>query len=73
VRRPLRIDTSIEGGVPVEIRDNSLPGWIFKVDEVSAGVYKVVGRSPRGKTVHRTGTDPDLLIDQCKADAQARS
>ncbi len=53
----------------MEIRDDSLPGWVFRIDEVSAGVYKAVGRSPRGRTVHRTGTDPDALIAQCKEDA----
>jgi hypothetical protein len=31
----------------------------------------VVGRSPRGRTVHKKGTDPDSLIARCKEDARA--
>jgi hypothetical protein len=55
----------------MEIRDDSLPGWVFTIDEVSAGVYEVVGRSPRGRIVRKKGTDPDSLIAQCKEWARA--
>ncbi|HEY8463770.1 MAG TPA: hypothetical protein VIM29_07095 [Bacillota bacterium] len=43
-----------------------LPGWNFTVDEVSAGVYKVIGKDPAGRSVERIGTDPDELIEKCK-------
>ncbi len=47
-----------------------LPRWNFELDEVSAGVYKVVGSHKSGHTVTATGTDMDELIEQCKNDAQ---
>lgn len=33
----------------MSIQFEELPGWGFEVDEVSAGVYKVTGREPRGR------------------------
>jgi hypothetical protein len=54
----------------MQIRDDSLPGWIFKVDEVSAGVFEVTGRAPDGRSVSRKGTDPDELLLKCKDDAR---
>jgi hypothetical protein len=55
----------------MKIRDLSLPGWVFAVDEVSAGVFEAVGRGPGGRSVSRKGTDPESLIAQCKEDARA--
>lgn len=55
----------------MKIRDESLPGWVFTVDEVSAGVFEVVGRGPGGLTVSRKGTDPEDLIANCKEDARS--
>jgi hypothetical protein len=55
----------------MQIRDDSLPGWVFTVDEVSAGVFEVVGCDPSGRTVSRKGTDPEELIARCKEDARA--
>lgn len=46
-----------------------LPGWIFDIDEVSAGVYQVVASDIDGHRICRTGTDPDELIEECKNDA----
>lgn len=48
-----------------------VPGWEFKVDEVSAGVYKVVGIDKAGHTVSSIGTDLEELIEQCKKGALA--
>jgi len=48
-----------------------LPEWKFELDEVSAGVYKVVGTDKTGRTVSSTGTDLEELIEQCKKDALA--
>ncbi len=45
------------------------PGWKFVVEEVSMGVYQVKGSDGFGRTVERTGTDPDVLLQQCKVDA----
>lgn len=43
-----------------------LPGWIFDIDEKSAGVYEVVARDARGRTIKKAGTNPEQLIDECK-------
>lgn len=43
-----------------------IPGWNFDVDEVSANVFKVVGRDSAGRTFEKTGLDPDGLIEEAK-------
>jgi hypothetical protein len=43
-----------------------LPGWSFDADEVSAGVYRALGRDRAGRNVEATGLDPDALIEKCK-------
>jgi hypothetical protein len=53
----------------MNLRDESLPDWIFHVEEVSAGVYEVSGEDSRGRSVTRKGTDPDGLLTGCKRDA----
>lgn len=45
------------------------PGWRFFVEEVSMGIYQVKGTDGLGRTVERTGTDPNELLRQCKGDA----
>jgi hypothetical protein len=45
---------------------SELPGWSFDADEVSAGVFKAVGRDRSGRTVETTGFDPEILIERCK-------
>lgn len=39
---------------------------MFRVEEVSAGVYTVTGRDTSGRSVELTGTDPDALVHQVK-------
>lgn len=46
-----------------------LPGWHFDMDEVSAGVYEVVGEDKAGHRVSAHGTDLDALLDQCRNEA----
>jgi hypothetical protein len=46
-----------------------VPGWFFRVNEVSAGVYRVEGTDLWGRQVSRTGTDPDELLEACAVDA----
>jgi len=53
------------------IRDEALPGWTFRIEEVSAGVYQIQGSDRQGRSVARRGTDPDVLLAQCKQDAAA--
>ena len=43
-----------------------LPGWTFTVDEVSANVYKIVGRDGSGRSVEATGTDYDALLKEAR-------
>ncbi len=45
-----------------------LPGWIFEIDEVSAGVYKVVAKDQTGSRFSRTGTNVDMLVSECRND-----
>jgi hypothetical protein len=60
-------DKYLSKDYPVEGRTR---GWRFRVDEISANVYKVEGSDGRGRSVSRTGTDPDRLIEACEADAR---
>jgi hypothetical protein len=52
------------------MQDGSSPGWVFRVEEVSAGVFEVSARGPGGRSVSRKGTDPDGLLEKCEEDAQ---
>jgi len=47
-----------------------LPEWQFELDEVSAGVYEVIGRDKAGNCVSAKGVDLDSLIEQCRKDAR---
>jgi hypothetical protein len=47
-----------------------LPEWSFDADEVSAGVYRAVGRDRLGRNVEATGIDPDVLIEDCRRAAR---
>jgi hypothetical protein len=42
-----------------------LPGWSFVIDEVSAGVYRVVGRDLAGRTVEATGPRLKVQMEKC--------
>jgi hypothetical protein len=46
-----------------------LPQWTFDIDEVSAGVYEVIGKDTTGHVVSSKGIDVDLLIQECRNDA----
>ena len=46
-----------------------MPSWIFELDEVSTGVYEVMGKDEYGHCVSAKGTDLDELIQMCRADA----
>ena len=43
-------------------------GWTMSIEEVSAGVYLLVARDLRGRSIRRSGTDPDALLEDCKSD-----
>ena len=46
-----------------------VPGWYFRVRETSAGAYEVEGTDLYSRRVRRTGTDPDVLLNDCVRDA----
>ena len=46
-----------------------LKDWTFKIDEISANIYKVWGIDKLGRSVERIGIDLDLLLAECRADA----
>ncbi len=48
---------------------NRTVGWYFRIEEVSAGVYRVEGTDLWNRRVSRTGTDPERLLSDCAADA----
>ena len=52
------------------IQDEALPGWVFRVEEVSAGVFEVTALGPGGLNVSRKGTDPEETLEKCKEDAR---
>ena len=53
----------------MSISDGNLENWSFTIDEVSAGVYRVYGSDPSGRSVEADGTDPDALLEQCRVAA----
>jgi hypothetical protein len=55
----------------MSLRFSQLPDWEFQIEETSAGVYRVTGRSESGHRFERIGTDPDDLLDSCRIAASA--
>jgi hypothetical protein len=51
------------------IEDEKLAQWTFEGKEVSAGVFRISGRDRAGRTVERIGTDEEVLLQECMADA----
>ena len=43
-------------------------GWNFKIDEITAGYYRVTGIDEWGRTVSRDGIDPEILLLACADD-----
>lgn len=48
----------------------TIEGWTFEEEEISAGVYRVTAIDRMGRKVARTGTDPRTLQLQCRQDAE---
>lgn len=46
-----------------------LPGWTFTIDEVSAGAYRVLAVDSAGRSVEAAGSDPEELLEHCRARA----
>lgn len=45
---------------------DDLSNWTFRIDEVSAGVYKATATDQQGRKVEMTGLDPDILLEDCR-------
>ncbi len=56
LERFFRILTPIEKNLP------NLPQWVFLIDEISAGVYKVLAKHVLGPSIEMSGPDPDELF-----------
>ena len=50
-----------------------LPEWSFDIDEVSAGVYRVIAIDKNGRQISKTGIDPEALIEECRREAGSMS
>ena len=51
----------------MSMKFDNIPGWIFIMDEISSGVYKVSGQDCLGRSIEIIGTDSDALLNKCKA------
>jgi hypothetical protein len=65
----------VQPSAPSELRrefpiDDRLPGWFFRVREISPGGYLAEGRDRVGRVVTRSGDDPEALLVSCACDAQ---
>ncbi len=47
-----------------------LPGWYFRVKEVSFGCFTAEGQDLSGRTVSRKGLDAEALLAQAVCDAK---
>lgn len=46
--------------------EKGLMGWSFDIDEVSAGVYRARGTDRKGRSIQKTGVDPEVLLADCR-------
>jgi hypothetical protein len=53
-----------------ELSFPELPGWSFSAQEVSANVFRVIGRDLQGRSVESEGLDLDLLLEECRIAAK---
>jgi hypothetical protein len=47
-----------------------LPDWTFDMDEVSAGVYEVIGQDVLGHYLSVKGIDLDAILEECRVKAK---
>ncbi len=50
-----------------------LPGWIFELEEQSAGVYALRANDIRGRSISAIDTCIESLVERCKAEARTLS
>lgn len=51
----------------MKLKFDDFPGWEFDIEEVSAGVYRATGGDQFGHRTARTGVDPQVVLEECKA------
>ncbi len=66
---------SIQPRSPEEMRsvypiDGQVDGWYFRRAETSNGAWLVEGSDAWGRKVSRSGSDPDVLLNECISDAR---
>ena len=49
-----------------ELEFPELPGWLFTVEEVSAGVYHARGTDRAGRSVETTRDGDDAAVQGCR-------
>ncbi len=52
--------------------DKRLSDWVVTVEEVSAGVYRVVAHDHEGRRLKLVGEDPDAMLIECANAALAQ-
>ena len=57
-----KTDEEMRESYPIADR---LPGWYFRVTEISNGAWRVEGSDAWGRTVSRQGVDPEQLLAEC--------
>lgn len=50
-----------------------MPGWVFKIEEISAGVYRVRGTDEFGRSAEVSGVGEDAVLNDCRRAAAAIS
>lgn len=54
----------------MEKQFQDLPGWAFRVDEISANVYNIKGRNiVNGASLDLSGSDPEQLLERARRTA----
>jgi hypothetical protein len=48
-----------------------LPGWTYRIEEFSPGGYRLDAVHFDGRSVSRQGSNPDALLNECRADIGA--
>ena len=46
-----------------------LKNWSFDINEVSAGVFEIIGLNKLGGSISLKGIDPEDLLARCKKEA----
>src|ERR1700735_118773 len=52
---------------PETLAHAKVSDWVFRVVEVSVGVYEATGRDSAGRSVSAKGTDSDAVLRECPA------